>query len=814
MVTPYEGLRVIDLSTRLSGAFAARLFGDFGADVFLCEDEDGHCLRHLPPFENDQEGMEASVTHAYFNWNKKSLGITQETQLEEILNSADVIITTNPDPDYLSKIREEIRSDSVHLSVTAHGIDDPLSSVPGNNLTMSARVGWASINGFRDEPPLAMPRDQSGVVGGLTGFITAAAALRRRNHGASAELVDVSELEAFALTVHPWGVAAVYNSTGGTRSPGGGRRRGDPAPLWDLSDGRMNFGLADFHNWTAAMEVMNLPELGARPELIPDFGRHSKDMRDVVWGMARTLPELKRWDVFHALAKLRCVIGVVQDTDDLLQNEHLNAREYFDQTEINGKVVRTAGAPAKLHPSPWQIHRPAPKYGADSIQVKQKSSPTSTSTSTLNQEQLADGPLSGIRVLSFGQAWSGTFATELLAFLGADVVQIATEKRPDAFRRISNRVPIGVQNDSIEQYPPNTQGHYNSVNLHKREINLDMSTEAGLDLFWRLVPNFDMLVDNFRPNVLPRWGVTLEKLHELRPGMIWASISGYGESGPYKDYPANGATTEPMAGFSAVHGYEGDSGGMNTGGLFPDPISGYSLVATIMAALAHRELTGEPQRVDLSMMEAVTTVIGDTIIECEANAEVPQPRGNRHLLYAPHNMYKTRDGTWIALAVESNKAWFALKQYVGDSRLEHARYESLSGRKQHEDELDHLLGAWVGEQDASQLENELGQLGVCCAKVIPLYDVYSTPDPHFVKAGFIQQIEHPEAGKTWLPGRPWRYSLAESTAIRPAPCVGEHSFEVFNQELGMEYSEYQRLVADGISGTLSELSKRPKIAAN
>ncbi|MCE2461417.1 MAG: CoA transferase, partial [Pseudomonadales bacterium] len=573
MVAPFDGLRVVDLSTRLSGAFAARLFGDFGADVLLAEPPEGHPLRNEPPFLDDRPGPDRSAVHAYFNWNKHSACVDSEAALPDILRDADVIVTTTTSPtQVLADALAALPPQTVHLSITAHGLDDPLTAVPGNNLTMGARVGWASVNRFADEAPLQLPRDSSGVVGGVTGFIAAAAALRRRNATDHAERVDVSELEAFALTVHPWGVASVYRGADGRRR-GGGRRRGDPGPLWDMADGRMNLGLADFHNWQEAMNVCNLPEIGARPDLIPDMGRHSQDMRDVVWGLAESLPKLKRWDVFHELAKLRCVIGVVQDVEDMPANEQFAARGYFVTTEVEGRPARASGAPAKLYPSPWKLRRPAPRLGEAALPSKPGRA-DAPPIKTPPTNDLAPGPLAGIRVLSFGQAWSGTFGTELFALLGADVVQIASTKHPDSFRRISNRVPAGVADESRRQHPANTQGQYNAVNLHKREINLDLTHERGREILWKLLPRFDIVADNFRPTVLPSWGITLERLHEIRPGMIWASISGYGEDGPYRDYPANGNTTEPMAGLASLNGYEGDPG-MNTNGLVPDPVSGY-----------------------------------------------------------------------------------------------------------------------------------------------------------------------------------------------------------------------------------------------
>ena len=803
MVAPFDGLRVVDLSTRLSGAFAARLFGDFGADVLLAEPPQGHPLRHEPPFKDDRPGEDRGVIHAYFNWNKHSVVVDSETELANAARGADVVVTTTTVPDpALAALLAALPPDTVHLSVTPHGLDDRLSAVPGNNLTMGARVGWASINRFADEAPLQLPRDSSGVVGGVTGFIAAAAALRRRDATDRAERVDVSELEAFALTVHPWGVASVYHGADGRRR-GGGRRRGDPGPLWDMADGRMNLGLADFHNWREAMTVCNLPEIGARENLIPDIGRHSQDMRDVVWGLAETLPGLKRWDVFHKLAKLRCVIGVVQDVEDMPANEQFAAREYFVTTEVEGRPALASGAPAKLSPSPWKLGRTAPRLGESDLSP----GPTrvaAPSTERPSQTDLAAGPLAGIRVLSFGQAWSGTFGTELFALLGADVVQIASTKHPDSFRRISNRVPAGVADESRRQHPANTQGQYNAVNLHKREINLDLTDPRGREILWKLLPRFDIVADNFRPTVLPSWGISLEKLHEIRPGMIWASISGYGEDGPYRDYPANGNTTEPMAGLATLNGYEGDPG-MNTNGLIPDPVSGYFLCATVMAALAHRDRTGEAQRVDLSMMESVATTLGDALVEYDATGRKPGPRGNHHPRIAPHNTFRADGDEYLALAAETDAAWTALKTFVGDARLEVDRFSSNAARKANEAELDAILADWCRSQDAETVAEQLGAAGICAARVVPLAEVYSRPHPHLAASGFISRIDHPEAGPTWLPGRPWRFSAAASEPVRGAPCVGEHSREVFAEELGMTDTEYQNLVTAGVTGTLDEM---------
>lgn len=806
MPRPFEGLRVVDLSDRLSGAFAARLFGDFGADVILVESPEGHPLRTEPPFLATT-GSENSALHAYVNWNKRSITANDvEGEIAELLADADVLITT-ADPisaTTCSNALNHLPADAVHLSVTAHGLNDPLSGKTGNNLTASARSGWSLVNGHCDEPPLQLPRQQSGYIGGVAGFIAAAAALRRRSNDDKPELVDVSELEALALTLHPWAIAAVYNELGESTGSGGRKPRGSQGPLWDVKDGRMSIGLREFHNWPEAMETLGIPEFGKREDLIPREGRHSKDISEVQAALTVSLPTLERWPLFNKLVSLRCVAGVMQNMADICTDKQIQSRDFLVDVPLKKHTIKSAGAPAKLSPSPWLLTRPAPSLGEHNEQVGARNQSRGVPAGNIKSSDLAKGPLAGIRVLSFCQTWAGPFATELLALLGADVVQVSPPHLTDSFRRFSGNVPPGVADPNRKQHPQNTQGHYNSVNLNKRNVTLDISQDKGKELLWQLLPRFDILVDNFRPSVIPSWGITLEKLHEMRPGMIWASISGFGETGPYASFPGNGVTVEPMSGLSSINGYAGDPG-MNTGGIYADPVSGYFLAAVVMSALAHRDRTGEAQRVDLSMMEAVNVVCGDALLEYSATGQAPGPMGNEHPRIAPHNYYQTNDGAWLALAAETEEAWHRLREHIGDPKLADERFSTMKGRKTYEVELDKLISAWVMGQKASTAELALAALGVTAARARPLYDIYSQPDPDFKTSGFITEVDHPETGPTWLPGRPWRFSAAAAAPVQPAPCVGQHSREILIEELGLTDSEYQSLVQASITGTLDEL---------
>ena len=455
----------------------------------------------------------------------------------------------------------------------------------------------------------------------------------------------------------------------------------------------------------------------------------------------------------------------------------------------------------------WRLRNPARAPSSPEEQRPDSGAPA-TPLVTVGTAKPApvEAPLSGVRVLTFTQAWSGPLGTELLALLGADVVQIEARRRPDGWRTYSGgynaAVPEGMVDPDRDQHAWNVIGLYNGTNLNKRAITLDMSDPRGAELFWGLVPRFDVVAESFSPHVLPHWGVSYDTLREQRPDVIFASLSGYGATGPYAQYGANGGSIEPMSGLSSLHGYEGGPA-QNTGGLIPDPVGGMYLASAILAALHHRARSGEGQYLDLSMMEAMTAQLGDAILERSANGHVRGPMGNRHPRFAPHGIYAARDGQWLALAAESDEAWGALAGHLDKPELaSDARFANAAARKRHEDELDAIIEAWCADQDADEATRALHGLGCCAAPVAALGSVLEEPHPQLLARGFIAQVEHPEAGLDTLAIAPWRFSGRAIPPVRPSPTMGEHSFEVFHDELGVTRAEYDALVAAGVTGDM------------
>ncbi|MGH1489356.1 MAG: CoA transferase [Acidimicrobiales bacterium] len=787
LAQPFSGLRVVDLSDRLPGAFASRLFGDLGAEVIQVRSPIDHAERRSPH----------DLSDAYANWNKSlELLAPDDPARLDLIASADLVVTTDGStPAGVS---------GVQLSITPHGLTGPLAGVAGNQLTTNARSGWAACNALADEPPLQLPGNVVSHIAGVAGFIAAGAALLQET---GFRTIDVSELEAIVQTCTPWATGSMFKGEYGPEGPLGRRPRGRKGPLFKTSDGTIAVSFGDWKNWTAAMALFGLDDIGADPNLIPDFGRHQQDLLSVANAAAGSISELERWPLFHRLGELRCTSGCMLSMEDLLTDAQLNERGFIVKTEVDGKTVRTAGPPWRSEPKVWHLCRPAPTEHSEPPPTHRRSKPERSETKRSEHDRSAgpinpELPLEGVRVLSFNQAWSGTFGTELLAFLGADVVQLELLHKSDVFRNTVGRVLPMVEDASRRQIPPNVSGLYNSVNLNKRAIALNMNDESGREIFWRLVPRFDIVTENFAPHVLPRWGITIDTLAQARPAAILASISGYGLGGPYTSYPAIGTTIEPMSGLSSLLGYVGDKG-MNTGGLIPDPIAGYFLAASVIAALHRRRHSPEPQRIDLAMMEAVAATIGDAMAQVDGTGQTPGPSGNRHPDVAPHGIYPTADGRWIALAAETNDAWSRLVEslQLGDDPTI-ARFATASDRKANEEELDELISVATVTRECVGLADELSSKGIAAAPVAHLTDIYLNRDQHLMQRGFLQEVEHPESGTNLLPGPPWQFAAGVQPALRPAPCVGQHSREVLTAELGLSSAEYDQLVSDGVTGTL------------
>ena len=364
MPAVFADLTVLDLSSRLSGAFCARLFGDWGANVLLAEPPEGHPLRREEPQLPDAPTAERSLLHAYANLNKRSLVLEpgDDATFAALVRRADVVVTNAPTPDFAAF--EAIKPGIVLVTITPYGLSGPLAGAPGDDLTASALSSWAASQGDPAMPPLAASHYQVGYLAGLNAFVAAVAAVYDRDRTGLGQLIDASELEPLTLIAGPQMLVAEY---AGAAPP---RHKPDmvrgPIPC---ADGYVSLTLSRAHFWRDAMSLLELPDLAADERY--GSGAFRNAHRDEYSGrVEERLQGWQRWDLFDRLAELRCVVGVVLDMPDIAENPHLAAREALATVPLpNGTEARLTGAPAKLSRTPWALRRPAPALGAHTAEV-------------------------------------------------------------------------------------------------------------------------------------------------------------------------------------------------------------------------------------------------------------------------------------------------------------------------------------------------------------------------------------------------------------------------------------------------------------
>ncbi|MBM3140508.1 MAG: CoA transferase, partial [Chloroflexi bacterium] len=408
-------------------------------------------------------------------------------------------------------------------------------------------------------------------------------------------------------------------------------------------------------------------------------------------------------------------------------------------------------------------------------------------------------PLAGVRAVVLTHAWLGTFCTELLGLAGADVIQVEARKRPDTWRAgYQGVIPAQVRTRPTARHAWNCSPLFNSVNLNKRGITLDLDHPEGRDLFKRLVARADVVAENYSPRVVHNLGVDYESLRAVRSDLIMLSLNAYGASGPWRDVVGIGGTIEPTSGMSSLLGYPGGPP-LNSGQMLPDPVGGWYGFGAIVTALRHRDRTGEGQYIDLSMQESNQTLIGDAMLEALWTGRARTRLGNRHPTFAPHGIYPAQgEEQWVALAAEDDAQWRALCEAAGAGWERDVRFASNEARKASEDALDAAIAAWTATQARDALAPRLAAAGVPAAPVRDALEVAACPV--FRERGRVVEVAHPETGTWWHVGVPATLERTPGAVTRPSPCLGEHSAEVLAEELGVSEAEYAALVRKGVTG--------------
>ena len=401
----------------------------------------------------------------------------------------------------------------------------------------------------------------------------------------------------------------------------------------------------------------------------------------------------------------------------------------------------------------------------------------------MNSKKLRGGPLQGVRVVELTKVWAGPYAGKLLAFLGAEVIRVESEGSLDVTRT------YGVAD--INKAPG-----FQAVNPQKLSVQIDMKSKEGIQLILDLVSKSDILIENLRPGAVKRLGLSYENIKAVKPDIIYASMGMFGTEGPLSYQTGYAPCFAALGGLSSLVGYEGGPpAGMNV--RYADSTFGTIAAYAAMVALLHRRRTGEGQFIDVSAVESMTSMIGDTVMDFALNGAIHECDGNRHADMAPHGTYPCRGGEWISLAVASESAWQALTAAMGQPELAaHPQFNTLAQRQANVIELDRLVSAWTAAGDAAELVTLLQQRGVAAGKSQSSVDLIA--DQHLWARDFFHEVTSSDGSTRPIVGPGWK--MSRGAAITDgAPRLGEHNAYVLGDILGLSAEEQKTLVEAGIA---------------
>jgi len=402
------------------------------------------------------------------------------------------------------------------------------------------------------------------------------------------------------------------------------------------------------------------------------------------------------------------------------------------------------------------------------------------------------GPLEGVRVLELGVLIAGPFAGRLLADFGAEVIKVEQPQRGDPLREWGQ-----LRHEGRPLWWP-------VQSRNKKLVTLDLRQERGRDLLLRLAERSDVLIENFRPGTLERWRLGPEDLWRVNPGLVIGRISGYGQTGPYAGRPGFAVAGEAMGGLRHINGYPGQAP-PRTGISLGDSLAAMHAVQGVLLALYRRDAGrgdgAEGRRgqvVDASIMESCFAMLESTVPEYGKLGHVREPSGTALANIAPSNVYRSRDGRWIVIGANAENLWQRLCRVIGRlDLLEDERFSSHWARGQNAAALDDIIGAWVAERDAADVDRLLNEHGIVCGLVYTIADIFQ--DPQYRARRMLVEMEDEELGTIVAPGVVPRLTETPGEARWAGSWrLGRHNADVYGGLLGLEAGELRALAEEGV----------------
>ena len=412
------------------------------------------------------------------------------------------------------------------------------------------------------------------------------------------------------------------------------------------------------------------------------------------------------------------------------------------------------------------------------------------------QKSMDKNALEGLRILDFTWLLAGPYATRILADFGAEVIKVQSRK-----------IATGAES--------NTTGYFNTWNRNKLGLTLDMGRPEARDIALRLVKVSDVVMENFTPRVMSNWGLSYKDFKKVKPDIIMLSMSGMGETGPWRDFAALGSTIQAFSSMTYLTCFPhkiaspsarndskeiGQDSPLGLGYSYADPVAGLFAVFAVLAALEYRDKTGQGQHIDISEYETMCSLLGPAILDYTVNGNIATPQGNNpgYIQAAPYSCFKCLgDDRWCVIAIFTEEEWQALRRALSNPAWgKEERFSTLSRRKEHADELNKLLEQWTVKHTAEEVMTLLQQAGVPAGAVEDANALAN--NPQLRARNFFVPTEHAALGKTISDNTPIKLSRTPAGFRRAAPLLGQDNHYVYREILGISEQELSRYIEEGV----------------
>ena len=811
-MTMLEPYRVLDFTDE-RGEIGPMVLGDLGADVIRVEPPGGTPARRAEPRIAGADGDLASLSFRAFNRNKRSIVLDPEHSaadrvlLRSLVASADFVFESGL-PGTLGEFGldaaavREIHPRIVHVCVSPFGIDGPRAQDPGNDLVVAALGGPVFLQGPGDRPPVRVSVPQAWRHAGAESAVGALAAHARMLKTGKGQFVDVSAQCAMTWTMlqamDAHAIQGFDFERGGSLMLGieivqpckDGHLIALPTSDvivglldWMIEEGDIDASAREV-DWELYDESFRDPELAQKWTIL--------EMVEILGGFfaRHTKRELFDFGIAHGVT-----LAPVGTIPEMLDLEHLAARDYWHELAVPGAgVVKTAGAWAKSNessPAPVSVRRDAPALDADGTAIRAELGGGSESAGGVAASAEVEPPRSGDDALPFADlkvadfAWVGVgpITSKYLADHGATVVRVESENRPDVLRGappFKDNVP-GI----------NRSQFFGDFNTSKLGLALDLTRDEAIAVAKRLIAWSDVMIESFTPGAVQRMGLDYEHLREINPGLVMVSTCLMGQTGPARKMSGYGYHAGAIAGYYEVTGWP-DRTPSGPWTAYTDTIAPRFVSCVLAAALDRRRRTGEGCYIDLAQLEAALHFLGPEILDYQVNGRSVTRMGNRDRFAAPQGCYPCAgQDNWVAVAVDTDEQWRALADVVACPDGYPTNAERLAAH----DAIDAVLCAWTSERDPVSAVRELQAAGVPAGVVQRSSDLLK--DPQYLHRGFYREFEHGEMGRIPYAGHQYRISDYDNGPRGPAPQLGEHSFQVLTELLGMSDDEVGEAFASG-----------------